>query len=530
VRATATPRGRLFLLAVLVLALQPFQVATCACAEPLPVATTPAEAVPSPRESLQQFMALTSQGEFSEAAAYLDVPAASAARAPALARRLKAVLDSQIWFDFSKISGHANGDTGDGLPSLIDQVATLTVAGSSQPVRMRRLDSGDDARWVFTRRTVANIDRWFVSLDNAWVLDHLPNVLLRTGPSDLMYWQWLGLLVVGALALLLGLAMGALSSKFLGRVTARTKVLWDDAVVARLNGPMSMAWVCVTVSAMSPMLGLNTPARHFVDRLLHVGYFMAFFWALLRTITVVANVLAESSWAMEHPSSRALVPLGARTTTVTVWLIAIIAVLSELGFPVTSLIAGLGIGGLAFALAGQKTVENLFGAFSIGIDQPFREGDLVRIEDFVGTVERIGLRSTRIRTLDRTVISLPNGKPAEMRLESFAERDRIRLACTLGLVYETNATQLREVLAGLEAVLRGHPKIWPDAVVVRFSELSSSSLNLEVTAWFLTPDWAEFQGIRQEVLLQFMEVVEQAGTSFAFPTQTLHLVTDSNSD
>jgi MscS family membrane protein len=203
--------------------------------------------------------------------------------------------------------------------------------------------------------------------------------------------------------------------------------------------------------------------------------------------------------------------------------IAVVALLSELGYPVASLVAGLGIGGLAVALAAQKSLENLFGAFAIGGDQPFREGDFVRVEDFVGTVERVGLRSTRIRTLDRTLITIPNGKLAEMRLESFAARDRMRLWCTVHLVYGTTAHQMREVLAGLERVLREHPKIWPDALTVRFTDLGESSLRIEVMAWFQT-DWDEFQLIRQEMLIQFLAVVEKAGTSFAFPTRTLHLV------
>jgi MscS family membrane protein len=114
-----------------------------------------------------------------------------------------------------------------------------------------------------------------------------------------------------------------------------------------------------------------------------------------------------------------------------------------------------------------------------------------------------------------------------MRLESFTARDRLRLAAAVGLVYETSASQMRQVLAGFERVLREHPKIWPDAVVVRFREFAASALDIEVMAWFQTADWGEFQLIRQEILLQFMEVVERAGTSFAFPTQTVHLGPES---
>jgi MscS family membrane protein len=163
------------------------------------------------------------------------------------------------------------------------------------------------------------------------------------------------------------------------------------------------------------------------------------------------------------------------------------------------------------------------------LSQPFREGDFVRIEDFVGTIEVIGLRSTKIRTLDRTLITIPNGKLAEMRLESYSVRDRMRLACSIGLVYSTSPAQLRAVLSGLERVLHQHPKIWPDAVVVRFKELGDSALLIEVMAWFQTADWSEFQLIRQDILLQFMEVVAESGSSFAFPSRTVYLVSEPDS-
>jgi MscS family membrane protein len=203
-----------------------------------------------------------------------------------------------------------------------------------------------------------------------------------------------------------------------------------------------------------------------------------------------------------------------------------VAVLNELGFQVASLLAGLGIGGIALALAAQKTVENLFGSVAIGVDQPFRVGDVVRIEDVTGTVEAIGMRSTRIRTLDRTVVSYPNGKLADMRAETLASRDRIRLVANLGLAYGTTAEQMRAVLAGVEAALRRQPKLWTESLSVRFTEFRDSTLNVEVIAWFTTSDWSEFTAIRQEVLLELMAVVERAGTTFAYPTRTVHVVQD----
>ncbi|MGE3453629.1 MAG: mechanosensitive ion channel family protein [Kofleriaceae bacterium] len=240
-------------------------------------------------------------------------------------------------------------------------------------------------------------------------------------------------------------------------------------------------------------------------------------------VDIARSILEQRAWAVDRPASRSLLVIGARFAKVTVVLLGVIIVLAQLGVSVASLIAGLGIGGLAVALAAQKTVENLFGTLSIGVDQPMREGDFVKIQDFVGTVEEIGLRSTRVRTLDRTLITIPNGDLANQRIESFTARDRIRLACVLSLLYKTTASQMRAVIADLERVLREHPKIWPDSIVVRFRELASSSLDIEVMAWFETVDWNEFQVIRQDVLLQFMEVVERHGAWFAHPTRTLHI-------
>jgi MscS family membrane protein len=204
--------------------------------------------------------------------------------------------------------------------------------------------------------------------------------------------------------------------------------------------------------------------------------------------------------------------------------LSLTALLNDIGYPVASLLAGLGIGGLALAFAAQKTLENLFGSVSISIDRPFQVGDFVRVEGgLLGNVEHLGLRSTRIRTLDRTIVTIPNGKLADQRIETFAPRDRCRLSFTLGLVYATTAAQMRAVLAGVETLLRAHPRVWPEGISVRFVGLSPSTLDVEVVAWFATADWNEFQAIRQDVLLAVMDVVERAGTAFAFPTQTVQL-------
>lgn len=356
------------------------------------------------------------------------------------------------------------------------------------------------------------------------LLASLPEPLLRTGPQGLAWWQWLALPLLAILAWVVGRLLSALTRAILVRLTARSKAAWDDQLVLHLSRPITAAWAVGLFAFGSHFLWLSDGGQAFIAKALKGAIFIVFFWAVIRALDTMKDAISASAWASSRPGSRGLLPLINRVAKVVVLAVAVVAVLSELGYPVASLIAGLGIGGLAVALAAQKTVENLFGAFSIGVDQPFREGDFVKVEDFVGTVEAIGLRSTRFRTLDRTIITMPNGKLADLRVENYARRDRFRLAAVIGLVYSTTPAQVRTVLTELEAAIRAHPKHWAESVTVRFSGLGASSLNIDVMAWFETADWAEFQGVREELLLQFMELVERAGSAFAFPTQTLHLV------
>jgi MscS family membrane protein len=273
----------------------------------------------------------------------------------------------------------------------------------------------------------------------------------------------------------------------------------------------------------SPWLSIDRRAMATLDSAITIMTTFAVLWTTFRGIDLTRSVLERRSWAVERASARSLLSIGARFAKVSVLVISVIVALAQLGVSVASLIAGLGIGGLAVALAAQKTLENLFGTLSIGVDQPMREGDLVKLYDVIGTVEQIGLRSTRIRTLDRTILTIPNGELANHRIESFTMRDRQRLAVTIGLVYTTTSQQMRAILADLEAILRRHPKISPDTMVVCFKELAASSLDIEIMAWFQTTDIPEFQAIRQEVLLDFMAAIERHGSQIAFPTRTVHI-------
>jgi MscS family membrane protein len=479
----------------------------------------------SPRSAVAEFLSLARSGQYGQAARFLDVPTALEGRGPELARKLKLVLDANLWIDFDKVSSLPGGHADDGLPPDLEEIGSITGStGKPEPVRLAKKTRGEGAIWVFSRSTVARIPAWYGGLRNNALLEHIPASLLRPGPLELLWWQWIVVLALLYPTWLGGRFLGWGSRKVLLRLAVRTKTVWDEALLRRMRGPFTLAWTLVLLRAGLPFLGLYAPAEAFALQVIKAGAILAFFWAALRAVTVAGDVLAEAPWATANAGARSFLQFSVTFGRVFVVSLGALAALAALGIPVNSVLAGLGIGGIAIAFAAQKTVENFFGAVSIGVDQPLRVGDYVKAGGVEGTVERIGLRSTRIRTLDRTVVTIPNGKLADMQIETFAERDRIRLNAVFALQYGTTADQLREVLAGIEALLRAHPKIWPEIVVVRFLAFADSSLSLEVMAWFQTTDFGEFREIRQEILLGVMEVVERAGTSFAFPTRTVHLV------
>jgi MscS family membrane protein len=374
------------------------------------------------------------------------------------------------------------------------------------------------------RRGPARVERAEREEPRPFFEDHLPAPLLRPGPRGLLWWQWLAFPVLVLLALVAGAGLGYVTRRVLGHLAARTETRWDDLLLERIARPLTALWGIAVFAALHAWLGLGADASEVVHHVLRAATYLVLFWAGFRGVDVAFAAASTGPWTRTSPSVVGFLPVARKVGKIVLLALGLVAVLNELGFEVASLLAGLGIGGIALALAAQKTVENLFGSVAIGVDQPFRVGDSVRIDDVLGTVEAIGMRSTRIRTLDRTLVTIPNGKLADQRAETFAARDRIRLVAQLGLAYGTTADQMREVLAGLEAALRRQPKLWPDALSVRFTEFKDSTLNVEVMAWFATTDWSEFTAIRQAVYLDFMAVVERAGTSFAFPTRTVHVV------
>jgi len=255
-------------------------------------------------------------------------------------------------------------------------------------------------------------------------------------------------------------------------------------------------------------------------------------WAGLFWLTVLTffELLILSPSIPEESVDANLVRLIARC----IGIVGVIIILSfgaqDLGLPVLSLLTGLGVGGLAVALAIRPTLENLIGGIILYIDKPVRVGDFCSFGDRLGTVEKIGVRSTQLRARDRTLISIPNANFANLELVNWAQIDKMLINATIGVRYETTPDQMRFVLVTLREMMIAHPKIETETVRVRMSEFADFSKNINIRIFALTNDWNEFFAIKEDVLLRVDEIVTKAGVGFAFPSRTLYLGRDAKPD
>lgn len=493
-----------------------------------PQDTAPTTVSPaSPRAAVQEFLRQANAGDWNKAAEFLSVPAAKRERAPLLARRFKTVIDQRLALDLSTLSPLVSGDTLDG-DLTGDRLAELSgPGGRSEPLRLVRL-AGPPVHWVFSQATVNQIDGWYEALGSPWVRERVPRTLLGEGPFNVYWWQWIGLGIGLPVLVLLAWVLGAVLRNMLGRLAKRTVTNWDDVLLENLRGPFRLWAAALAATPLFGVLALNPRVSGFLDDSARGLTLLALFWVLLRLIRIAQNRLQHAAWDTgQGAQARTLVPLLGNFLRVALAIIALLVALAQFGYPVGTLLAGLGIGGIAVALAAQKTVEHLFGSVSLAADRAFRVGDWVRAGTTEGEVQRIGLRSTSFRTIDRTVVRVPNGRLADERIETFGERDRILLRTDIDLTYDTTPEQITAIRDALDAALRAHPKIWPDTVRVHVVAFTDSAIRLNVVSWFQTTEWNEFLRIRHDMLMQFMRIIGDKGAAFAYPSRTVYHVTQS---
>jgi MscS family membrane protein len=432
------------------------------------------------------------------------------------------VLDQLLWIDIDALSDAPAGHADDGLAPSIDSAGILKEADPPIPVLLQRRQG----RWRIHATVVSQVESLYDKFGFGPLGEYLPSLFFEVRILELELWQWLGMLLAVVVAYALGmlLSLGLLGG--VRRLVARTRTDIDNLVLKAVSTPLSAVLTVALFYLQSLALRLSVPAQDQVARICQGLVLIAVTWIAIRLVDVVSKLLATTLTARGDSAAATIVPMGGRIVKVFLLVIAALSALQNLGFNITGLLAGVGIGGLAIAFALQKTIENFFGGVQVIADQPVQVGHFGRFGSWLGTVEAIGLRSTQIRTLDRTLVTIPNADFAAMEIENFTHRDRIRFHTILGLRYETSADQLRHVLAALKGLLVSHERVLPDPARIRFVGFGAFSLDLEVFAYVDTSDWNEFLEIREDLMLQVIDIVEASGTGFAFPSQTLYLGKD----
>jgi MscS family membrane protein len=266
-------------------------------------------------------------------------------------------------------------------------------------------------------------------------------------------------------------------------------------------------------------IGPSALLRLYLGRVLAFLLSIGVAWAAMRVVEVATDRI-RFALATEHESiSSSILPLVNKLSKVIIFVITVTLILSNWGYNTTTVLAGVGVGGLAVALAAQKTLENLFGGVAVISDRPVLVGDTCRFGDRTGDVEDIGLRSTRIRTPDRTLVTVPNGQFSSMTLENLSRRDKIWFHPKVSLTRETSPAQIRQLLDAISQLLESNPKVDSGGRSVRFTAVGAYSLDFDISAYILTSDDDEFSRAQQELLLRILEAIEAIGTHLALPTQ-----------
>ncbi len=361
-------------------------------------------------------------------------------------------------------------------------------------------------------------------LPAALVADDRP--IIQRLPDPLVSWQFLGT----PLWRVIGLALLALALAVLSRLVSRLALVCCEPLVKRtfpsVNRSLLEAFVgpfALLVSVLLFRAGLEwiapSPKLHlFLTRALTLLLFGALFW--LSTVAVDLSISHLRVRLREHHQTfYSVLPLASRIAKLLILALMIVAVLGAWGYNTNTILAGLGVGGIAIALAAQKTLENLFGGVSIITDRPVSVGDFCKFGDKEGTVEDIGLRSTRVRAPDRTLVTIPNGQFSSMTIENISARDKMFFHFKLNLRRDTTPSQLRALLASISQILKENSKLEPGTFSVRFVGLEKDSLDLETSAYVLTQNGDEFAQTQQELYLEILDAVSDAGASVAMPAQ-----------
>jgi MscS family membrane protein len=349
--------------------------------------------------------------------------------------------------------------------------------------------------------------------------------------------QWPGSLSLKQLGLaflfvLLGLVgrrlLVTLMNRFVRKVTSRSRTEVDDLIVDAISGPTGWGVVVLGLYMAAETFQPPTYVQDWLDKGLGLIVSLLLTWLMLKLVDVLTGVLHRWAERTDSALDDQLVPLVAKASKVTVGILAALLVLQNMGYSISGVIAGLGVGGLAVALAAQKTLSDLFGSIMLLVDRPFTIGDWVKSPDgsLEGVVEEVGFRSTRIRTFEKTLVHVPNSRLADFIIDNMDRRPIRRVWITVGLTYDTTSGQMSEAVAAIRKVLTEHAEVDQEFFLVRFTDFGPSSLDIMVYYFTKSIVWDEYLATREDVNLKIMVALEQMGLSIAFPTHTVHFAAD----
>jgi MscS family membrane protein len=444
---------------------------------------------------------------------------------PALAKRFQEVLDrAGNVVTPAELSNDPNGNVKDGLAPDEERFGEIKTSAREVPLLAKRITRDGKTLWLVSGITLNEIPALGRALNvgsaaGPW-MDLLPEgPTIGGAPAS----HWLALLILAGLSFGLAWALVALRrpiERLLRRGGEETKL---SRFIEKSAGPLRLLIMLLVFGLAVQALGISVIARYRAVFLVQILGWFALAWLLWRVADAAGEVILGRMSRLGQLTAYSAISFLNRAFKVLIVIVFVAALLRAFGVNVTAGLAALGVGGLAIALGAQKLFENLIGSLTVLADRPVRIGDFCRFGDTLGTVEEIGIRSTRIRTLDRTVLTVPNGEFATLHIENYSQRDRYWFHPILNLRYETGTDQMRYVLQELRAMLERHPKVDSTNARVRLIGLAAYSLGVEIFAYVTAWDYAGFLELQEELLLACMEIVEKSGTGFAFPSQTLYL-------
>jgi MscS family membrane protein len=475
-----------------------------------------------PRTSVMGFLQAARKGDYERAAQYLDLrglpPSVKNIPGPDLAQQLKVVLDRTLLIDPELLSSDPKGYSEDGLPSNQDLLGQIEIKTKKYTLLLQHVPREDGVLiWKVSKKTVAEIPEMYEQVEYGRIGEYLSSRLPEVEILGAMLWQIVGLIILIALCFLVAFLTTWLAAVLLLRSGTEKFV----QAARFIRGPLRLlAWVLM-VRSLQDVVHPTVTMQQFIRA--GTILIIAVTWVTIRLADLFLDYQRDRVVRGERAGVPALFKPLKIIARILIVIIALAFWLDNMGISVTAIITGLGVGGIAVALAAQRTFEDVIGTAVLFVSQPVRIGDFGRFGNTLGTVEEIGLRATRIRTLDNTVVTISNAEFSRMPIESFTAREKMWYHPRLDLPYETDSKTIRSIIDRIGSLLRSDPRVFADSARVRFVEMGSYALHLDIFAYVKENDYARYLAVAEELNFAIMEIVEKAGARLALPSQELYL-------